>query len=64
MQQLSVEHTKTIVAENNKLRLDLQSMTHDLAASSKQLDELAAQTDCDRRKVELEKKRVSRFLSL
>uniref|UniRef100_A0ACD5ZMM2 Uncharacterized protein n=1 Tax=Avena sativa TaxID=4498 RepID=A0ACD5ZMM2_AVESA len=57
MQQLSVEHTKTILDENKVLRLDLQSMTHLLDARSRQLDELVVQTDFDRRNLESEKQR-------
>ena len=64
MQQLSVEHTQKIVDENKNLRLDLQSMTQELDARSKQLDVLVAQSGCDRRNLELEKQRVSHFLSL
>lgn len=64
MQQLNIEHTQKTVDENEQLRLLLQSMTHELDASSSKIDELVKQTNCDRRNLELEKQKVSHFLSL
>uniref|UniRef100_A0ACD5VJA6 Uncharacterized protein n=1 Tax=Avena sativa TaxID=4498 RepID=A0ACD5VJA6_AVESA len=57
MQQIARTHSQRIIDENQKRRSELESKMHDLDLRSKQLDELAARTDSDRRNLEHEKEK-------
>jgi hypothetical protein len=61
MQQLARRHSQKIIDENQKLRSDLEAKMNDLDVRSKQLDELAAKSDYDRRNLEQEKQKVCDF---
>lgn len=64
MQQLARRHSQKIIDENQKLRSELESKMSELNARSKQLDDLAAKSDYDRRNLEQEKQKVCDFLHL
>lgn len=57
MQQLARRHSQKIIDENQKLRSDLEAKMNDLDVRSKQLDEIAAKSDYDRRSLEQEKQK-------
>ncbi|KAI0519151.1 hypothetical protein KFK09_006592 [Dendrobium nobile] len=57
MQRLAQDHSRRIFEENEKLTIELDSKRNELAARSRQLDELVAQSDSDKRKLEDEKKK-------
>lgn len=62
--QLAQQSTHRVVEENWKLRLDLEGMMNELDAKNKQIEELAAQSEQDKRSLELEKQKVRNFLPL
>jgi hypothetical protein len=64
MQQLARRHSQKIIDENQKLRSELEAKMNDLDVRSKQLDELAAKSDYDRRNLEQEKQKVCDFFHL
>jgi hypothetical protein len=64
MQQLARRHSQKIIAENQKLRTELETKMNELDLRSKQLDELEAKSDCDRRDLEQEKHKVCSIFSL
>ncbi|XP_044976390.1 factor of DNA methylation 1-like isoform X3 [Hordeum vulgare subsp. vulgare] len=57
MQQLARRHSQKIIDENQKLRSELESKMQDLDLRSKQLDELAARSESERRNLEHEKEK-------
>lgn len=57
MQQIARAHSQRIIDENQKRRSELESKMQDLDSRSKQLDELAARSVSDRRKLEHEKEK-------
>ncbi|GJN36014.1 hypothetical protein PR202_gb24837 [Eleusine coracana subsp. coracana] len=57
MRQLAQQNTHRVVEENQKLRVDLQGMIDELDARTKQIEELASQTEQDKRDLELEKEK-------
>ena len=58
MQQIARIHSQRIIDENQQLRSELESKMQNLELTSKKLDELAARSDSDRRKLEHEKEKV------
>lgn len=64
MQQFARRHSQRIIDENQKLRSELESKMQDLDLRSKQLDELAARSESDRRNLEHEKEKVGNVLFL
>jgi Skp family chaperone for outer membrane proteins len=64
MQQIARAHSQRIIDENQKRRSELESKMQDLDSRSKQLDELAARSVSDRRKLEHEKEKVCNVLFL
>ncbi|KAK3164859.1 hypothetical protein QOZ80_1AG0025760 [Eleusine coracana subsp. coracana] len=57
MQQLAHRHSQKIIDENQKLRSELETKMNELNLRSKELDELAAKSDCDKRNLEQEKQK-------
>ncbi|CAM0913657.1 unnamed protein product [Alopecurus aequalis] len=57
MQQLARNHQQRIMDENQQVRSELEFKMKNLDSRSKQLDEIAARNDSDRRKLELEKEK-------
>uniref|UniRef100_A0ACD5ZP68 Uncharacterized protein n=1 Tax=Avena sativa TaxID=4498 RepID=A0ACD5ZP68_AVESA len=57
MQQIARAHSQRIIDENQKRRSELESKMQDLDLRSKQLDEIAARSDSDRRSLEHEKEK-------
>ncbi|VAH61822.1 unnamed protein product [Triticum turgidum subsp. durum] len=57
MQQLARRHSQRIIDENQKLRSELESKMQNLDLRSKQLDELVARSESDRRNLEHEKEK-------
>ncbi|TVU17629.1 hypothetical protein EJB05_33677 [Eragrostis curvula] len=57
MRQLAQQNTHKAVEENRKLRLDLQGMMDELHARNKQVEELSAQSEQDKKNLELEKEK-------
>uniref|UniRef100_A0A0D9UWB0 Factor of DNA methylation 1-5/IDN2 domain-containing protein n=1 Tax=Leersia perrieri TaxID=77586 RepID=A0A0D9UWB0_9ORYZ len=55
MQDLARRHSQRIMDENQKLRSDLESKMQEFDSRSKELDELAKQSNSDRRRLEQEK---------
>jgi Skp family chaperone for outer membrane proteins len=64
MQKIARTHSQRIIDENQKRRSELEYKMQDLDSRSKQLDELAARSDSDRRKLEHEKEKVCNALFL
>lgn len=58
MRQLAQQNTHRVVEDNQKLRLDIQRMMDELEARNKQMEDLAAQTEEDKRSLELEREKV------
>ncbi|KAL6847823.1 hypothetical protein ACP4OV_021951 [Aristida adscensionis] len=56
-QQTTREHSQRILDENHKLRSNLESRMQELDLRSNELDELASQSDHDRRNLEKEKEK-------
>ncbi|XP_020577471.1 factor of DNA methylation 5-like [Phalaenopsis equestris] len=52
MQRIAQEHSRRIIEENEKLTMELDSKRNELAARSRQHNELVAQSDSDKRKLE------------
>ncbi|KAL6842612.1 hypothetical protein ACP4OV_027456 [Aristida adscensionis] len=57
MQQLARRHSQKIIEENQKLRSEIEAKMNELDVRSKQLDDLAAKSDYDRRNLEQEKQK-------
>ncbi|KAL6847837.1 hypothetical protein ACP4OV_021965 [Aristida adscensionis] len=57
IQQITRGHSQRILDENHKLRSDLESRMQELDVRSNELDELASQSDHDRRNLEKEKEK-------
>ncbi|KAL6608235.1 hypothetical protein ACP70R_041298 [Stipagrostis hirtigluma subsp. patula] len=57
VRQGAQQNTQRVLDENWKLRSDLQGMMDELDARNKQIEELAAQSDHDKRNLELEKQK-------
>ncbi|KAM0864825.1 hypothetical protein ACQ4PT_043654 [Festuca glaucescens] len=57
MQSAAREHSRRIVQETDQLRKQLDEKEHDIKRRSKQLREIVAQTDMERRELENERKK-------
>ncbi|XP_006645454.1 factor of DNA methylation 1-like [Oryza brachyantha] len=57
IQDISRRHSQMIMEENQKRRSDFESKMQELDSRSKELDALAAQSNSDRRNLELEKEK-------
>jgi hypothetical protein len=58
MQSAAREHSRRIVEETDQLRKHLDEKERAIKRRSKQLSEIVAQTDMERRKLENERKKV------
>jgi hypothetical protein len=58
MQSADREHLRRIIQETDQLRKQLDEKDRDIKRRSKQLSEIVAQTDMERRKLENERKKV------
>jgi hypothetical protein len=58
MQSAAREHSRRIVQETDQLRKQLDEKEHGIKRRSKQLREIVAQTDMERRELENERKKV------
>lgn len=61
MQQLARHNSRKVLAENEKLRSELDSKRRELERRGKQLDKLVAKNDIDTRKLAEEKQKVAIF---
>lgn len=61
MQSAAREHTQRIFQETDQLRKQLVEKESYIQRRSKQLNELVAQTDMERRKLEKERTKVSMY---
>lgn len=59
MQKLARDHSRRIFEENEKLRKQLESRKSELDHRRRQLEELVAENDAERRKLDVEKEKVS-----
>ncbi|KAL6659502.1 hypothetical protein ACP70R_003542 [Stipagrostis hirtigluma subsp. patula] len=57
LQQIARRHSQRIINENEELRSQLESKMQELDLRSKELDQLASQSDSDRRNLEQEKEK-------
>ncbi|RWW72571.1 hypothetical protein BHE74_00019624 [Ensete ventricosum] len=58
MQHLARDHSRKILAENEKLRSELDSKRQELEMRRNQLDKLVAQNDVDKRKLDAERQKA------
>lgn len=58
MQQIAHRHSQMIIDENKRLHSELESNMNELDLRSKQLDELAARSDYDRRNLKQDRQMV------
>ena len=63
MQQLARRHSQKVIDENQNLRSELESKISELNSRFKQLDDLAAKSDYERRNLEQEKQKVCDLLA-
>lgn len=64
LRQLGQQNAQRFVDENQKLRSNIQGMMDELDARNIQIEQLAAQSDHDKRDLEQEKLKVGNFLLL